>query len=605
VQPRALVNLSDFLNAPVAYPRGPFHVQALRIGTVPLDNSKVGVFIYCEQHAREWVTPNVCLETAERLVRNYAIDPTTKDVVDNLNIIIVPSANPDGSLYSFYDSNNQRKNMTNYCSPTATSGGMPSNRNTWGVDINRNGRVGSIFDGYSGASSSCTNEVYAGPSEASEPEYQNLMWVDEHYNIKFSMNVHSYFMWPPGAYISAGRVTLPAPNIGIEKYFFAASDRILNRVKEERNTAILPGRTGPVADVLYSAAGNSADDEYYTYGILGWDFEVGADIFRSTSTGTSQSAVGFQPNFASEGNAEALEFASGNYGLLEVALDYANDTTPPVANIVPDGGISQTPIQATFEYGNEPSVIYYTLDGSTPTPSSQTWNAQGPRLPGQVFQFDANTTIKWIAKDIKGNLSGVRSADFVIDNVPPVLAPRLPAPVLLHGSTTAIPIATDDNSGVASASCDPLDTSSVGAKTVTCTATDRAGNTASALVAYNVIYNFSGFTSPVDNPPTLNTANSGQAIPLKWRITDANGVPVTNLANVTVKVVGFACSLGTTPDLPQESASGNSGLQNQGNGNYQFNWKTPKTYANSCKTMKLDLGEGPGQERTALFRFPK
>ena len=52
-------------------------MQALRIGSVR-DGSQVGVFVYCEQHAREWVTPNVCLETAERLVRNYAIDPTTR-----------------------------------------------------------------------------------------------------------------------------------------------------------------------------------------------------------------------------------------------------------------------------------------------------------------------------------------------------------------------------------------------------------------------------------------------------------------------------------------------------------------------------------------------
>jgi hypothetical protein len=51
VQPRALVNLSDFLNAPAGYPRGPFHMQG-RIGTVQ-DGSKVGVFIYCEQHAPE------------------------------------------------------------------------------------------------------------------------------------------------------------------------------------------------------------------------------------------------------------------------------------------------------------------------------------------------------------------------------------------------------------------------------------------------------------------------------------------------------------------------------------------------------------------------
>ena len=29
---------------------------------------------------------------------------------------------------------------------------MPSNRTSWGVDINRNDSVGSIFDGYDGAS---------------------------------------------------------------------------------------------------------------------------------------------------------------------------------------------------------------------------------------------------------------------------------------------------------------------------------------------------------------------------------------------------------------------------------------------------------------------
>lgn len=122
---------------------------------------------------------------------------------------------------------------------------------------------------------------------------------------------------------------------------------------------------------------------------------------------------------------------------------------------------------------------------------------------------------------------------------------------------------------------------------------------------FNVTYQFTGFFQPVDNLPTLNSANSGQAIPLKWRITDANGNPITNLSNVSVAVVGFACPLGATTDQVQEYATGNSGLLNQGNGYYQFNWKTPKTYANSCKTLKLDLGEGVGSERTAQFQFPK
>lgn len=189
------------------------------------------------------------------------------------------------------------------------------------------------------------------------------------------------------------------------------------------------------------------------------------------------------------------------------------------------------------------------------------------------------------------------------DVTPPDLAPTVsPNPVLLHGLATATPNATDD-SGIASASCEPVDTSSVGLKSLTCTAVDVFGNTAFADVDYNVIYDFSGFGEPISDPPAVNTANSVRSIPLKWRISDVNGDPVTDLADVVLAVEGFSCSLGTTPDLPYEKIVG--GLQNQGDGYYQVNWKTPKSYANSCKTLKLDLGEGPGMERIALFQFTK
>jgi hypothetical protein len=108
-------------------------------------------------------------------------------------------------------------------------------------------------------------------------------------------------------------------------------------------------------------------------------------------------------------------------------------------------------------------------------------------------------------------------------------------------------------------------------------AADNAGNPNSATVTYNVLYNFSGFSSPVDIAPTLNIAKAGQTVPLKWRITDANGAPVTNLSSVSVTVASLSCSLGTTTDALEEYASGNSRLQNLGNGYYQFNWKTPRT----------------------------
>ena len=49
-----------------------------RIGKVR-DGSKVGVFLYCQEHGNEIATSGVCLETAERLVRNYGTDARDDD----------------------------------------------------------------------------------------------------------------------------------------------------------------------------------------------------------------------------------------------------------------------------------------------------------------------------------------------------------------------------------------------------------------------------------------------------------------------------------------------------------------------------------------------
>jgi hypothetical protein len=509
VQPGVKVPLSDYLstatNAHVK--RGPFEYSVLRIGKKRKgkhDDDKVGVFLYCQQHAREWATPLTCLETAEQLLRNYAIHAPTRELVDNLDIFILPSSNPDGSHYSMHNFNMQRRNMTNYC----VVGGRerdnpfsrifwrprirpdtglpyvntdPASRNLWGVDLNRNNTVGTIFDGYIGASHSCTSDVFAGPDEASEPEIRNELWIaDKFDNIKFSNNIHSfggYFMWAPGAYLpDRGEGELVHANIGVEKYFFDAGDQILNRIKEYRGTAILPERTGPIADVLYSAGGNSADEHWYERDVIAYSFETGADRFVDTSLsvaavagtngiraanrtgfgpgdriridagtpgeevrtvasvaqpntpspqpnvtlveplerdhpaqavlsgGTLRTAVGFQPPYDTEGKHEALEFAAGNYGLLESAFEYAMDETPPQVRMT-GPSTSSTPIETTFEYVNEPSVIYYTTNGRRPTERSTLWDSTGPREPGETFNVTRTTTFRWLAKDIKGNES--------------------------------------------------------------------------------------------------------------------------------------------------------------------------------------------------------
>ena len=239
VQARPKGNLSDFLTTATNgnVQRGPFEYFMMRIGKNRPGNSadqgvngrRVGVFLYCQQHAREWATPLTCLETAEQLLRNYGIDKTTRKLVDELDIFILPSSNPDGAHYSMHNFNSQRKTMTNWCvvggletddpnaanfwttRPNALPGGVaqPINdsaaRNLWGTDMNRNNTFGTLIDGYIGASSSCTSEVFAGPFEASEPEIQNELWIaDTFKNIKFSNNIHSfggYFMWAPGTYL--------------------------------------------------------------------------------------------------------------------------------------------------------------------------------------------------------------------------------------------------------------------------------------------------------------------------------------------------------------------------------------------------------------------
>ena len=116
-------------------PRGPFRYSVMRIGK-QRDGSRVGVFLYCQQHAREWATPLTCLETAEQLLRNYAIDPATRRLVDNLDIFILPSSNPDGAHYSMHNFNFQRRNLTNHCVVGGKESDDEAAANFWAPRIN-------------------------------------------------------------------------------------------------------------------------------------------------------------------------------------------------------------------------------------------------------------------------------------------------------------------------------------------------------------------------------------------------------------------------------------------------------------------------------------
>jgi hypothetical protein len=313
----APVRLDDGLKG-TEVPSGPQTVKALRIGKYR-DGSKPGVLAYSQEHAREWATPLVTLEFAERLLANYATDPATRALVDSTDIFIIPMVNPDGANYSFNDFNFQRKNLVNHCTGASRD---PRYRDSWGVDVNRNYAVGSYFDGYVGGSPNCLSGTHAGTGELSEAESRNVVALaSQHSNIKFSLNVHSYggyFMWSPGAYKVPGRVTLPRPSIDESKFFLDSAKRIVGAISAERGTVTWPAYTGPVADVLYSAAGNSADHLYYDLGITAWNFEVGNDRWNETTQ--QWEGVGFQPPF-DEAHAESQEYAGGLMELVRIARD--------------------------------------------------------------------------------------------------------------------------------------------------------------------------------------------------------------------------------------------------------------------------------------------
>ena len=117
-------------------------------------------------------------------------------------------------------------------------------------------------------------------------------------------------------------------------------------------------------------------------------------------------------------------------------------------------------------------------------------------------------------------------------------------------------------------------------------------------------YQFNGFFQPIDMT-ALNIAKAGQTIPVKWQLLDTLGLPISDLASF-VKLVSYpvACSgyTGNPADAIEEYASGTSGLQYNGDGYWQFNWKTPKTYAGTCRKMYVQF-QGGFKSPEVIFQF--
>lgn len=212
----------------------------------------------------------------------------------------------------------------------------------------------------------------------------------------------------------------------------------------------------------------------------------------------------------------------------------------------------------------------------------------------------SGTTLTCTATSAGGTGSGTITVK--LDTTKPSLAPTLSSlqPVLLGSSLTVKPNASDATSVVlsGSASCGTPDTTQVGTRTVTCKATDNAGNTQTTQVSYTVTYPFTGFAQPVNNLPTVNTVKAGSAVPMKFSLGSASSLGV--LAAGYPKITPVACSAtGPTDEIETTlPMTNNSGLTYSA-GMYTYVWKTPSTAG--CYQVNVRLKDNT--DHVALFKL--
>jgi hypothetical protein len=202
-----------------------------------------------------------------------------------------------------------------------------------------------------------------------------------------------------------------------------------------------------------------------------------------------------------------------------------------------------------------------------------------------------------------------------VDKQAPGIAISVPADSAsysLREAVTADYTCTDGGSGVTSCSGTApdgghIDTSTLGSKVFQVDAADALGNKDSRSVIYEVIYNFSGFFSPVDNPDVLNQAKAGSAIPVKFGLGGDQGLDIFAKAadgSSYPKSAATTCDSTDPVDaIEQTVTAGQSGLSYDATTDrYTYVWKTSKEWR-GCRQLVVKLNDGSFHR--ANFKFTK
>lgn len=274
---------------------GQQQVAVLITSNVSEPNSKRSFILDAQHHAREVMGPEIALDMIDYLTDKYGSDPKVKQWVDEINIYVVPSVNPDGGKYVFTTDNMWRKNRNPAC-----GSGLKT-----GIDLNRNYRFN--WDGCLGSDGYCGSLVYRGTAPDSEPETRGLESLMDEARALFALTLHAYgeyIIYPYGCTWS-GQV---------------ADDQDLMQAVGEKIVAVLENDDGAVNSFLLGSSDGTdgmAQDTYYgNYGTYAYLIEVG----RS-----------FQPDYASLRDKTVARLRMAWQTLLEETL-----AAPQITGVVTD-----------------------------------------------------------------------------------------------------------------------------------------------------------------------------------------------------------------------------------------------------------------------------
>jgi murein tripeptide amidase MpaA len=171
--------------------------------------ARSGVYLLGGIHAREWGSPDILVNFVQLLTDAYrngtgitqggaAVSAEqVRAIVDTLEVVVFPQANPDGRHYSMTIDPMWRKNRrpADAGDPGCPSGGG----NGPGVDINRNydflWDFPTTFSPSAPVATSADpcSEIYYGPSAVSEPETSNVGWLLDRYpSVGYFIDIHSF-----------------------------------------------------------------------------------------------------------------------------------------------------------------------------------------------------------------------------------------------------------------------------------------------------------------------------------------------------------------------------------------------------------------------------